>query len=81
MRAGAGGGGTVEDRGIPSDAFAPLAGGRRLRDEIPGARLVVLEGEGHFVFDDAPALSASIVAGFLDEVAGQATTSGGASSG
>lgn len=63
------------------DAFAPLAGGRRLRDEIPGARLVVLEGEGHFVFDDAPALSAGIVAGFLDEVAGQATTSGGASSG
>jgi haloalkane dehalogenase len=59
------------------DAFAPLAGGRRLREEIPGARLVVLEGEGHFVFDDAPALAAGLVAGFLDEVAGQATASGG----
>ena len=63
------------------DAFAPLAGGRRLREEIPGARLVVLEGEGHFVFDDAPALTGGLVAGFLDEVAGQATASGGSSGG
>lgn len=56
------------------DAFAPLAGARRLRDEIPGARLVVLEDEGHFVFDDAPDLTAGLVAGFLD----QAAASGGA---
>jgi haloalkane dehalogenase len=63
------------------DAFAPLAGGRRLREEIPGSRLVVLEGEGHFVFDDAPALTAGLVAGFLDEVAAQAAASGGASGG
>ena len=63
------------------DAFAPLAGGRRLREELPGARLVVLEGEGHFLFDDAPALTAGLVAGFLDEVAGQAAASGGSSGG
>lgn len=59
------------------DAFAPLAGARRLHDEIPGARLVVLEGEGHFVFDDAPRLAAGLVAGFLDEIAGQAAEPGG----
>jgi len=59
------------------DAFAPLAGARRLRDEIPGARLVVLEDEGHFVFDDAPQLAAGVVAGFLDELAGQAAAPGG----
>lgn len=59
------------------DAFAPLAGARRLHDEIPGARLVVLEDEGHFVFDDAPRLTAGLVAGFLDEIAGQAAEPGG----
>lgn len=58
------------------DPFAPLAGGRRLREEIPGAQLVVLEGEGHFVFDDAPALTAGLVAGFLDDLAGQAASGG-----
>jgi haloalkane dehalogenase len=47
------------------DAFAPLAGARRLRDDLPGSRLVVLEGEGHFVFDDASDLTAGLVAGFL----------------
>lgn len=64
-----------------ADAFAPLAGGRRLRDEIPGARLVVLEDEGHFLFDDAPALTAGLVAGFLDDLAAQAAAPGGASGG
>ena len=63
------------------DPMAPLKGGRVLRDELPGSRLVVLEDEGHFVFDDAPALTAGLVAGFLGEVAGQATASGGSSSG
>lgn len=61
------------------DAFAPLAGGRRLRDEIPGARLVVLEGEGHFVFDDAPALTAGLVEGFLRELTAQAAAGGSGS--
>lgn len=75
--------GRLAELGVPTllvwgadDAFAPLAGGRRLREEIPGARLVVLEGEGHFVFDDAPGLTAGLVAGFLDEVAGQAAAGG-----
>jgi haloalkane dehalogenase len=78
--------GRLGELGVPTllvwgteDAFAPLAGGRRLREEIPGARLVILEGEGHFLFDDAPALTAGLVAGFLDDVAAQAAASGGAS--
>jgi haloalkane dehalogenase len=76
--------GRLADLGVPAmlvwgadDAFAPLAGARRLRDEMPGAKLVVLEDEGHFVFDDAPQLCAGLVAGFLDEIASQAGASGG----
>ena len=61
------------------DPMAPVKGARILRDEMPGSRLVVLEDEGHFIFDDAPALTAGLVAGFLDEVAGQAAASGGSS--
>ena len=60
------------------DPMAPLKGGRVLRDELPGSRLVVLENEGHFIFDDAPALTAGLVAGFLDA---QAAVSGGSSAG
>ncbi len=51
------------------DPFAPLAGGRRLASELPGARLEVVPGTGHFVFDDAPEATAALVAGFLRELA------------
>ncbi len=34
------------------DQFAPLAGAKRFEREIPGARLVAIEGGGHFVFDE-----------------------------
>ena len=36
------------------DPFAPLASAHRFEREIPGSELVVLEGTGHFVVDDAP---------------------------
>jgi haloalkane dehalogenase len=36
------------------DPFAPLASAQRFEREIPGAELVVIEGTGHFVVDDAP---------------------------
>ena len=49
------------------DQFAPLAGAERLRDEIPGSRLVALEGVGHFVYDEAPERSAREVTDFLAE--------------
>ena len=81
-------GGLLAALGVPAlliwgaeDPMAPVKSGRVLREELPGSRLVVLEDEGHFVFDDAPALTAGLVAGFLDEVAGQAATSGGSSAG
>ncbi len=34
------------------DPFAPLAGAHRFEREIPGAKLVAIEGAGHFVFDE-----------------------------
>ena len=36
------------------DPFAPLASAHRFEREIPGAELVVVDGTGHFVVDDAP---------------------------
>lgn len=47
------------------DPFAPLAGGERFRDEIPGSRLVVIDGAGHFVWEDAPQRTAEEVVAFL----------------
>ena len=47
------------------DPFAPLAGAHRLLEEIPGSRLEVVEGTGHFVFDDAPGETARILVEFL----------------
>lgn len=47
------------------DQFAPVAGARRLQDEIPGAELVAYEGVGHFVFDEATERSNEEVARFL----------------
>lgn len=50
------------------DAFAPLAGARRLVAELPGSELVVVPGTGHFVYDDAPAACAEAITGFLARV-------------
>jgi pimeloyl-ACP methyl ester carboxylesterase len=47
------------------DAFTPLAGAHRLAAEMPGARVHVIPGTGHFVVDDAPAVYAAAVAEFL----------------
>jgi len=47
------------------DGFAPLAGARRFEREIPGARLVVVEGAGHFVYDEQPERCAREVRAFL----------------
>jgi haloalkane dehalogenase len=51
------------------DPFAPVAGAHRFKDEIPGAELVVVEGSGHFVYDDAPERCAAEVVSFLDRLA------------
>jgi len=51
------------------DAFAPVAGAHRFASEIPGARVHVVPGSGHFVFDDAPEETAEALAAFLDDAA------------
>jgi haloalkane dehalogenase len=48
-----------------NDLFAPIAGAYRFKREIPGAKLVVLEGAGHFVYADEPSRCAREVAEFL----------------
>jgi haloalkane dehalogenase len=64
--------GALASLGVPAlmlwgeeDAFAPLAGAHRLAEEIPGARVQVIPGAGHFVVDDAPDAYAAAVADFL----------------
>lgn len=47
------------------DPFAPVAGAHRFVRELPGAELCVLEGRGHFVFEDAPAETTARVLEFL----------------
>ena len=36
------------------DAFAPVASAERFERELPDTELVVIDGAGHFVFEDAP---------------------------
>jgi haloalkane dehalogenase len=64
--------GTLAELNVPTlllwgenDPFAPVAGAHRFKREIPQARLVVIEGAGHFVYADEPRRSATEVAEFL----------------
>ena len=50
------------------DPFAPVAGAHRFAKELPGAELVVLDGVGHFAYDDAPEACAAAVTRFLGRV-------------
>ena len=47
------------------DQFAPLAGAKRFEREIPGAKLVAIEGGGHFVFDEHPERAVAETVEFL----------------
>jgi haloalkane dehalogenase len=47
------------------DPFAPVASAHRFAREIPHAQLEILDGVGHFMFDDVPDRAAGIVIGFL----------------
>jgi len=51
------------------DPFAPVAGAQRFAREVPGARVQVLPGTGHFAYEDAPETAAHALAAFLDEAA------------
>jgi haloalkane dehalogenase len=66
--------GRVAALGVPTlilwgenDLFAPVAAAHRFSREVPHAKLVVLEGAGHFVYADEPRRAAREVAGFLAE--------------
>jgi haloalkane dehalogenase len=48
-----------------ADPFAPVAGAHRFAREIPGAELVILDGAGHFVWEDEPERCADVVVRFL----------------
>src|SRR5215211_7273814 len=51
------------------DAFAPVSGAQRFAREVPGARVQVIPGTGHFVYEDAPQTAAEALAAFLAEAA------------
>ncbi len=64
--------GKVGALGVPTlllwgadDPFAPVAGAHRFTAEIPHAQLQVIEGAGHFVYDDEPQQTSAAVAAFL----------------
>jgi haloalkane dehalogenase len=48
------------------DQFAPVAGAKRFESQLPDAELVVLEGVGHFVWEDEPERSSRELARFLE---------------
>lgn len=51
------------------DPFAPVAAAHRFRSEIPDAELVVIDGTGHFIWDDAPQRCTDAVLSFLADLA------------
>jgi haloalkane dehalogenase len=52
------------------DEFAPVAGAHRFDRELADTELVVIDGAGHFVWEDAPERSAKAVVSFLHRIAG-----------
>lgn len=49
-----------------SDPFAPVGGAHRFVRELEDAELEVVDGAGHFVYEDAPEECAAAVTAFLD---------------
>jgi haloalkane dehalogenase len=50
------------------DEFAPPAGAHRFERELPDTELVVVDGAGHFVWEEAPERCAEAVTGFLARI-------------
>lgn len=48
------------------DKFAPLSGAERFRREIPGAELLVIDGAGHFVYDEEAGRCSDAIVDFLE---------------
>jgi haloalkane dehalogenase len=64
--------GKLAELGVPAlilwgetDPFAFVPSAHRFHKEIPDSKLVIVDGAGHFVFEDAPERTAAEVAGFL----------------
>ena len=69
--------GKLAELGVPTlvlwgenDPYARLGAARRFHEEIPGSELKVLEGAGHFIFDERPDEAAAAVASFLERARG-----------
>jgi haloalkane dehalogenase len=69
----------LADLGVPvllvwgeTDDFAPVAGAHRFERELPDTELVVIDGAGHFVWEDAPARCAEAVTAFVGRLRGSA---------
>jgi len=65
----------LADLGVPvlllwgeTDEFAPIAGAHRFERELPDTELVVIEGAGHFVWDEQPERCAGALTGFLERL-------------
>jgi haloalkane dehalogenase len=51
------------------DEFAPLAGAHRFQRELPDTELIVIEGAGHFVWDEEPERCSAALTTFLERLA------------
>ena len=49
----------------PEDRYVPMSAAHRFARELPGAELTILDGAGHFVFEDAPDAAGEAVLRFL----------------
>jgi haloalkane dehalogenase len=57
------------------DEFAPVAGAHRFERELADTELVVVDGAGHFVWEDAPERCAEAVTGFLARISSSSASS------
>ena len=69
--------GKLAELGVPAliiwgenDEFSPVAGAYRFQKELPGSEVIVVEGAGHFLQEDAPERVASEVRDFLTRLRG-----------
>jgi haloalkane dehalogenase len=51
-----------------TDEFAPVAGAHRFQRELADTELVVIDGAGHFVWEDDPERCAAALTGFLGRI-------------
>jgi haloalkane dehalogenase len=68
--------GKLGELGVPTlllwgaeDKFAPIGGAYRFKKQIPDARLIAIDGAGHFVFDQEAGATTAAVVEFLGSAA------------